>query len=294
MSRYSEAWIELDEDAADYADPYPSIREVLSGDYADSAPETIERLVESAYPGLSAEDLEGFFSSLRRAGQAVGQVAQRALPGVIQGATTGSALGPWGALAGGLAGGALSAATSGGAGGARGGGQRGARVRLPARGTPPSTAGSPAVAQLLRTLARPEVGQALRSLAMGRAGQRHVRVGGLSVPTGAITNLLGRLLERAEAEMHAFAVGEASGTPAYLLDDSGEYLVDPTDPDQRADLVLELFARADSFEDEPERSVEVVYVATDALWDEDDEADDEGISLYEGVDYEALSDEDAY
>jgi hypothetical protein len=303
MPRYAGAWVEFDDGAAEYADPYPAIREVLSEDYADAAPETIERFVESAYPGLTAEDLEGFFSGLRRAGRSIGRVAKRALPGVIQGATTGAALGPWGALAGGLAGGALSAATSG---GARGAPRRsGARPRLPARGmrgpaarSPAArvpVAGSPAGAQLLRTLARPEVGQALRSLAMGGAGRRNVNVGGLNIPTGAITNVLGRLLERAEMEMHAASVGEATGTPAYLLDNAGEYLVDPGDPDQRADLVLELFAEADALEAEDERTVEVIYVEARESWNEDDDAEDEdGVSLYEGVDYDAVDDEDAY
>lgn len=291
MPRYAGAWVEFDDDAVEYVDPYPAIREALSEDYADAAPETIERLVESAYPGLAAEDLEEFFKTLRRAGRSIGRVAKRALPGVIQGATTGAALGPWGALAGGLAGGALSAATSG---SARRGPPRRARVRLPTRGAPAQPPGAPAAAQLVRTLARPEVGQALRSLAMGGAGRRNVNVGGVNIPTGAITNVLGRLLEQAEAEMHASAVGEATGTPAYLLDDAGEYLVDPTDPDQRAELVLELFAQADAHEDEPERTVEVIVIEADESWDEYDDAEGDGVSLYEGVDYDALNEEDVY
>lgn len=287
MPRYAQAWVE---DDGEYADPYPAIREVLSDAYADAAPETIEQLVETTYPGLAAEDLESFFSTLSRAGQAVGQVAKRALPGVVQGATAGAALGPWGALAGGIAGGALSAATSGGA-------RRAPRHAAPARrptapAAPPRTAGAPAATQLLRTLSRPEVSQTLRSLAMGGAGRRNVNVGGQSVPVGAITNLLGQLLERVQAEMHGFSVGETSGTPAYLLDDAGEYVVDPTDPAQRADRVLELFAREDAEAAESLRPVEVVYVeADDDAWDEDEELDGEALSLYEGLDYDALDDD---
>jgi hypothetical protein len=287
MPRYAQAWVEDDGDG--YADPYPAIREVLSDTYADAAPETIEQLVESAYPGLVAEDLESFFGTLRSAGQAVGKVAKRALPGVIQGATAGAALGPWGALAGGIAGGALSAATSGGA-------ARRPRRAAPARRPAPSAvpvqgARSPAAAQLLRTLARPEVSQALRSMALGSAGRRSVDLGGRSIPTGAITNLLGQLLERAEEEMHAHSVGQTSGTPAYLLDDAGEYLVDPSDPLQRADLVLELFAEADALGAERARSVEVIYVEADDSWDDYDESGDEAFSLYEGLDDNALSDD---
>lgn len=295
MAHYAEVWDEFDAEQTGYADPYPAIREVLSEDYADAPPETIERLVATAYPGLAAEDLEGFFSTLRRAGRSIGRVAQRALPGVIQGATTGAALGPWGALAGGVAGGALSAATSG---GARRSSRRPTRARTAARGAPAAparAAGSPAAAQLLRTLARPEVGQALRSLALGGAGRRSVNVGGMNIPTGAITNALGRLLERAEAEMHAAAAGEATGTPAYLLDADGEYLVDPGDAEQRADLVLELFAEADAAlrQDADDAAVEVIFVETGESWDEDEDedADDEAVSLYEGVDYASLDDE---
>lgn len=287
MPRYAQAWVE---DDGEYADPYPAIREVLSDAYADAAPETIEQLVETTYPGLAAEDLESFFSTLSRAGQAVGQVAKRALPGVVQGATAGAALGPWGALAGGIAGGALSAATSG---GARRAPRRAAPPRRPtAPAAPPRAASAPAATQLLRTLSRPEVSQSLRSLAMGGAGRRNVNVGGQSVPIGAITNLLGQLLERVQAEMHGFSVGETSGTPAYLLDDAGEYVVDPTDPAQRADRVLELFAREDAEAAESLRPVEVVYVeADDDAWDEDEEVDDDALSLYEGLDYDALDDD---
>lgn len=287
MPRYAQVWV--DDQGDEYADPYPAIRELLSDTYADAAPEAIEQLVESAYPGLSAEDLENFFGSLRNAGQVVGRVAKRALPGVVQGATAGAALGPWGALAGGIAGGALSAATSG---RASRNPRRAAPARRPAAPAVPAQAtGAPAATQLLRTLSRPEVSQTLRSLTMGSAGRHNVNVGGRSVPVGAITNLLGQLLERAEAEMHAFSVGETSGTPAYLLDDAGEYLVDPTDPEQRADLILELFAQADALEAETERPVEVIYVEADDPWDDYDELEDEALSLYEGVDYDALTDD---
>ena len=247
MRGYAEDWagaLELDDDSGEFVDPYPTLREALSPEYAELAPEQIESLVESMYPDVSAEDLESFFSSLKKVGRSVGRIAKRALPGVIQGATTGAALGPWGALAGGIAGGALSAATRG-RGRATGGrrvsrpGAPGARASgpVPGRAALSQLAGSPAATQLLRTLGRPEVNQALMALAMGGAGRGNVKIGNVSVPTGAITSTLRRLLERAETELHESRAGEATGTPLYLLDEAGEFLVDPTDEDQRADLV---------------------------------------------------------
>ena len=90
MQRYASDWVEVDDDI-EFVDPYPNIRASLAPEYADLGSEAIEQLVESIYPDLSAEDLEGFFSN---ALGAIGGVVKNALPGVIQGATTGSALGP--------------------------------------------------------------------------------------------------------------------------------------------------------------------------------------------------------
>jgi hypothetical protein len=297
------ATIETDDESS-----YPTIREALSPEYADLSAEDIELLVESMYPEIRAEDLEGFFNSLKKFGKSVGRVAQRALPGVVSGATTGAALGPWGALAGGIAGGALSAATSGPkrSSGRRRGRANGSRRRfpsglsrrLPGRGALAQLAGSPAATQLLRTLGRPQVTQAMTSLAMGGAGRRNVKVGNVSIPTGAITNTLQRLLERAEAELHEHSAGESAGTPLYLLDASGEFAVDPTDDDQRADRVLALLDLADHLgdredderedddrEDDDDREIEYVGPA----WSEEEEDDD--LVLYEGVDFDSLEDD---
>ena len=170
-------------------------------------------------------------------------------------------------------------------------GHAGQRVSGATTGTA-GTAGS----QLLRTVARPQVIQALTSLALGGAGRRNIRVGNVNLPIGAITNALRMLLERTEAEAHAWAAGESSGTPGYLLDDAGEYLVDPIDADERADLVLELLASADGF-DEPyefdvddESELEFVYLDPIEAWSDEDD-DDVGELLYEGVDYDALDDD---
>lgn len=284
-------------------DPYPTLREALSAEYADLPAEDIESLVESLYPDVSAEDLEGFFSSLKKAVRSVGKVAKRALPGVIQGATTGAAAGPWGALVGGIAGGALRAATAGRGGVARrvaraaavGGGPA---ARLLGRGALRQLSGSPAAAQLLKTLGQPQVSQALMSMAMGGAGKGTVRIGNVPVPTGAITNALRRLLERAESEFHEQTAGESGGTPLYLLDDAGEFVVDPADDDARADLVIEMLGLADAAEalESSDFYDEDIAENDGEAWGEDDNLEfdddlspeDEAELLYEAVDFDAI------
>lgn len=304
MSRAErEVWDDVEWlDEGDEFDPYPSLREALSAEYTDLPDEDIEALVQSLYPDVSAEDLEGFFNSLKKAVHSVGKVAKRALPGVVQGATTGAAAGPWGALVGSIAGGALRAATGGrGGGGGRvtrstsaGGGQA---ARLLGRGALRQLSDSPAAAQLLKILGQPQVTQALMSMAMGGAGKGTVRVGNVPVPTGAITNALRRLLERAESEFHGQKAGESAGTPLYLLDDTGEFVVDPTDDDARADLVIELLELADAadalgsgeFEDEEIAEVDGEGWEDDYTeFDDDLSPDDEAELLYQGVDFDAL------
>ncbi|MGH8032608.1 MAG: hypothetical protein ACREO8_09650 [Luteimonas sp.] len=86
---------------------YPTLRASLSADYAELNDEQLDLLVAEIYgTGISAEDIESFWSDVGRGFQTVGRVAGRALPSIAQGAMAGSALGPWGVLAGAVAGGA--------------------------------------------------------------------------------------------------------------------------------------------------------------------------------------------
>ena len=70
--------------------------DVLSAEYRDLPPEQVEWVVEGTL-GVSTEDLEDFWGSLKCVGGAV----SKALPGIasgdLTGATTGAALGPWAA-----------------------------------------------------------------------------------------------------------------------------------------------------------------------------------------------------
>lgn len=291
MATYRGAGIrsrESDEPEQYRHDPYPSLREALAADYAGLAPEAIEQIVEHLYPGADPVDVEGFFSTLKKVGKAAAKFGQKALPGVISGATSGAALGPFGALAGGLAGGVLSAAT--------GGGRKsgGLPTRLPSRAAlaglasaapgigraVSGLASSPAAAQLLRVVNRPEIGQALQALAMGGAGRKNVNVGGMSIPTGAITTALRGLLERVETELHERTAGDSSGTPLYLLGNDGEFAVDPTDEQARGERVIELLARAEAAEGiarESQESARYRQYRTERYRDDDEwvEVDDE-------------------
>lgn len=285
MAPYSMNWTHHPEEES-----FPAIREALGEDYAALPADQVADLVETLYPGVDAEDIENFFSSLRHAGRGIGRVARRALPGVIQGATAGAALGPWGALAGGLAGGALSAVGSG------MGRQTRPRssnhlARAAALGrTAPRRA--PAAARLLRAINRPEVTRALSALALGGAGRGSVRVGGANVPVSAIANALRGLLEQVQEEHHAAGLGRSSASPTYLLDSDGEFAVDPTDDNARAERVLQLLDAADR-EDEMadarlawveayEEGFEASYEDFDDESDGDD-AEDAAALIYPGV-----------
>lgn len=252
------------------SDPYPWIRSAVREDYAEMCAEDLERVL--AREGIDAPAMEGFFDDVgnffKKAAPVVGQVAQRALPGIVSGATTGAALGPWGALGGALIGGVTSALSGGGRPGgapapARGGGALGAIASaaapaiagLAGSGGPVgaiASAAAPALAgiagggnpagALLSVLQNPQVLQSLMSLAMGSAGRQTVPVGASQtpVPTSAVANLIGQLGSGAFAQ--AEAVAEPSeALPAYLYKE-GQLAVDPGAPEQRAARLLEMLS----------------------------------------------------
>ena len=95
---------------------YPVIRSVADPSIANLPAEDLE--AELLRQGIRAEDMESFLSdigsALSKAAPVVGQVAGKALPGIISGAAAGCALGPWGCLGGALVGGVTSALSGGG------------------------------------------------------------------------------------------------------------------------------------------------------------------------------------
>ncbi len=116
------------------------------------------------------------------------------------------------------------------------------------------------------------------SMVAGRAGRRNVNVGGVPVPTGAITNLLRTLTERAATELHEFTASEPTGVPLYLLDEFGEMAVDPADDDARAEAVLTLLADSASADEEAwQEDIEDAYDEDYDDADDDDEYDEESV-----------------
>ena len=255
------------------ANSYREIRGVLAAEYRDLPDESVEAIVQSSLGAVDTELLEDFLGSLKKVGSSIAKAAPSVLP--VVGTMAGTAFGgPLGAAVGGAlgkaAGGAIGGAAAGGGGG---GGRRGragrghqgrgrpGRPGVPGRrgaALPPglgaaAAPGSPAAQQLLSIINRPEIIQALMAMALGPAGRTHIPVGGgepsapgepaeppVQVPVGAITNVLGTLANQAGSDLNAAEPQQGESVPSYLLGESGEFLVDPAVPEERAQLVLEL------------------------------------------------------
>lgn len=221
--------------AAAHSD-YPGLREALAPPYRNLEAEDIESLFKSY--NLSAEDMEGFFDTLKDIGKAVVNAAPAVLPvaGTVVGSAFGGPLG--GALGGALgqaAGGAIGKATTPSA-------APGRQIpRLPQ--SPPGAA--PTASQLVQTMFRPEMLQALLSMLLGQLGRSNVTVGNKSVPVEAFTNLLGTMAHQAQAEYNAANLGVTGDLPEYLRDYSGEAIGDPAIAEHRARALWELLQETD-------------------------------------------------
>lgn len=247
------------------AGSYREIREVLSPEYRDLPDASIEAIVVASLGEVEPEDVENFLKGLKKFGQSVAKLAPTVLP--IAGTAVGTIFGgPLGATLGGslgqVAGGAIHGAAAGHSLKRIGKSAAGSLIRQGAQLIPGgagslvpglgAAGGSPAAAQLLGILNRPEILKSLMAMAVGRAGSSHVPVGGSPVPIGAIANLIGTLANQAEADYNAALAGGGESVPSYLLDESGEFRVDPAVPEQRAQLVLEMLLRASESEPESE------------------------------------------
>jgi len=245
---------------------YPNLRAFMGPEYESLTDTEIETAFESAFgEGVTPAEYESFFGSIGNAFASAGRFVQKEAPGLTniaqgaaQGAVAGSALGPWGALGGALVGGTGAGLRHYGSGTTRDvGGALGTVVgtagQLTGRGAMMQTAGSavgmaggalqgryPAASQLASLLGRPEVLAALGSLAGGRNPAVQVGGGGTPVPASAIAGLLGALGREAEAEAEAYSSEWTESVPGYLFDGSGQLIVDPRVPEQRAGRVLQL------------------------------------------------------
>jgi len=231
---------------------YPGLRQVLAPPYRTWEAEDIEALFESY--NLSAEDMEGFFDTLKDIGKAVVSAAPAILP--VAGTVVGSAFG-------GPIGGALGGALGRAAGGAIG--QATAprtQTSLPATpgmpwpgglppgsqipGAPQSPPGAaPTASQLMQTMFRPETIQALMSMLLGQLGRSNVTVGSSSVPNAAFTNMLSAMANQAQAEYNAANPSAREGLPEYLRDYAGEAVGDPAVAEDRARALWEKLQETD-------------------------------------------------
>ncbi len=291
MSAHFADGYEYEDDGRFGGGRFSGLRHVLSTDYNELTDNEVEQVLDSVMGEGAAEDLESFWGQVQKIGSTAGGYLKNAAPGMIQGATTGAALGPWGIVGGALTGGAASIAQQAAA-------PKGTRPAIPSGALPagipggpapahapqlpsvPRPDGSPAAGQLLQLLARPEIVQALLSMAMGSAGRPSVRVGDTPVPVGGITNLLGVLANQASAEYHAVTAGESTGTPAYLLDRTGEFVCDPTNAADRAGVVLNLLAESNPWDDSADESASESYAI--------DNPADYDVAFYDGIELAEL------
>jgi hypothetical protein len=238
--------LEYDEFAEAEEEPYRVTRLLLAPEYRDLPAEQIEAILESAFPGMGAEDAESFLSDVGRAFSNVGREIVRRGPQILagagQGAATGAVAGPWGALLGAGAGafaGGLSARPQQGPPG----------PGMPPGAVPPS-AGPGAVAppapgaisgapgrQLAAMFAQPQTWQAALTSLLGASGRQTLPAGGGQVPVSSILATLGTLATRAAEDLSAEA-GEDESAPLYLMDAEGNYAIDPANPDARAGRLL--------------------------------------------------------
>lgn len=118
-------------------------------------------------------------------------------------------------------------------------------ARSPVNPATTTFGGSGAAGQLLSLLQRPEVLQALSSMVLGSAGRGTVAVGSSQtpVPVGAIANLIGTLANQAAAEASIHSDG-AERALEYMMDESGEFVGDPSLDRDRAARLWELLNAA--------------------------------------------------
>ncbi|MFZ0611479.1 MAG: hypothetical protein WAM73_04515 [Desulfobacterales bacterium] len=238
---------------------YDAVRQVLRPEYSTLSDAEIGAVVQRILRGMSPEEVEGFWDTLKDVGKAALGVARQVAPTILP-----IAGGAAGTFLGGPAGTAIGAQL----------GQMGAQLiarpkqpSAPAPSTPIGAApqpspfpqvpqapsatiaapvppgGTSATAQILALIRNPIFLQGLLGQVLGGAGKSTVQAGAQQapIPTAAMMNALGALSTQAAAET-AEVLGDEDSVEAmeYLKDESGNFLVDPANPDERAQRVLAL------------------------------------------------------
>jgi len=217
---------------------YASLREILAPQFRKLPAEDIEALFESY--NLSADEMEGFFDTLKDIGKAVVSAAPAILP------TAGTVLGT---AFGGPAGAAIGSTVGKLAGSAIGGASA---PRPPGPQSPPGA--SPAAGKLMQSMFSPDTLKALMQMLLGQLGASNVKVGGTPVPVGGFTNLLGTLANTAQAEYHAVNPTAGEGIPEYLRNYAGEAVGDPGEAEFRAQRLYEMLQEANMGQARPQRT----------------------------------------
>lgn len=154
---------------------------------------------------------------------------------------------------------------------------------------------------LLRSiLTNPQFQQTLHlASSMGAAGPRAVSLPvptvpqplqrrEVDIPLGAVMNAIALLARQSMTELNASTREDEPEVPAYLVDEHGQYIVNPADPTARASLVTRLFELSEQAEltEQAEQAeqgrADAAYEAyeADAEMDEWDEwAEDAGFTM---------------
>lgn len=237
---------------------YDSIRQLLRPEYSNLSDAEINELLRPILTNMSPEEIEGFWDTVKSVAGQVGGALKQAAPALLPAA--GAALGTFiGGPVGTAIGGKL--------------GQMGAQLVAgpkpapappvaapqPAPGAPVAAApipagGTSAVGQLMSLIQNPALLQSLIGQILGPAAQQTVPAGsqGIQLSFPALMNALASLAGKAAQEAaEAYPGVESVETTAYLVDPSGNFIVDPADPDARAQRVMELLREdylAESYE----------------------------------------------
>lgn len=240
---------------------YNSLREVLKPEYRNLSDRELRTLLQQVLGNMSPEEVEGFWDTLKDVGQAALGVAKQVAPAILPAA--GGALGT---LVGGPVGTAIgtkigqmgaqmlanqpsapaAAPPPPPVPGAISASQPAAAAQAPPGAAPIPAGSSSATAQLLALLKNPDLLKSLLGQLLGGAGESTVFLGprATPIPFGAMMNAVESLAAHAALEA-AGDWGEEAST-GYLQDDSGNFLADPANPDERAQRVLELLNEAAS------------------------------------------------
>lgn len=240
MTEYIEASV-LEEQGPDQ---FLILRKVLNPEFAQLSDSEIAILLDQILGRMSPEEVEGFWDTLNKVGRAVGGVAKQVAPTALP--IAGTALGAY--LGGPM--GAQIGSRLGQMGGQIIGGRKPSAPVGPQRPSvspvapplPPRATST--VNQLMALIQNPLFLKSLLGQVLGSAGRQSVPVGpqGATAPFGAFMNALGSLASMAASE--AQVDDESVEAFAYLQDEEGNFLVDPANPDERAQRLLEILSEA--------------------------------------------------